>query len=242
MVQRLESLKARAAHFKPFIDLVARAVYVAMATDTPLRLPPILLVGQPGIGKTWVLRRVAEAVGTVAHVLPMNMLWTPSEQRLERREDGVIAELLLAAIPRAPSCFSTNSRKRPASIDWIALLTSGTRCSSQRTRPRSPTTISRCPCAAIASYGSPANSVEALPESIVDRLLILRIPPPDPDQVFAIIDGVYEAMRETLAATSPANSNLMFEERSLSTRRAAPAASSTSPSASWPQTSVQRSQ
>ncbi len=76
MLARVEVLAAEAPHFAPFVGLVARAVALSAASDTPLRLAPVLLVGAPGIGKTWVLKRLAAALGSTAEFLPVNMLDT----------------------------------------------------------------------------------------------------------------------------------------------------------------------
>ena len=52
MAQRIETLSAAMPHFAPAIDLVARAVLVSARPAMPLRLPPILLLGEPGLGKS----------------------------------------------------------------------------------------------------------------------------------------------------------------------------------------------
>ncbi len=71
MIERLSAIKTEAPHFARFVDLVTRAIRTSMRTGTPLRLPPTLLVGAPGIGKTFVLKRVAEAMGSSFELLSM---------------------------------------------------------------------------------------------------------------------------------------------------------------------------
>ena len=58
MVARIAALSEAIPHFAPAIDLMARAELVSSRTATPLRLPPILLLGEPGIGKSYALRRL----------------------------------------------------------------------------------------------------------------------------------------------------------------------------------------
>ena len=205
MFERLEAVRRQAAHFAPFIDLVSRAIHVAIATNTPLRLPPILLIGEPGIGKTWVLKRVAEAIGNTFYMLPMNMTDAFRLRGLNSAwrgaRPGKIAEAVLASPTASPIILLDELEKTPA-LDrmdrpfdvWHSLWE----------RENSETFIDdyyefplRCDH---VMWIASANSIDALPESILDRLLVMRIPSPSSDQVLAIIDGLYAASRTQLGS------------------------------------------
>lgn len=60
---RLGRLEATAPHFRQALGIIKRAVVLSWRSKVGLRVPPILLVGEPGIGKTYVARRIAEALG-----------------------------------------------------------------------------------------------------------------------------------------------------------------------------------
>ncbi len=63
-----------APHFADVIELIARAVLLSEMSNTPLRLPPILLVGSPGIGKTYVSKQLARALGTDIFEIGINII------------------------------------------------------------------------------------------------------------------------------------------------------------------------
>ena len=74
MLPEIACLCDSAPHFSAVLDLVGRAIKLGITTRTPLRLPPILLVGEPGIGKTWFLKRLAACLQTDSLFLAMNCM------------------------------------------------------------------------------------------------------------------------------------------------------------------------
>jgi ATP-dependent Lon protease len=59
-------------HFSSVLDLVNEQLTFAELTDKPFLIPPILLGGDPGIGKTRFSHELAEALGTVIRRLPFD--------------------------------------------------------------------------------------------------------------------------------------------------------------------------
>ena len=58
------ALRAQAPNFSEVIDEVLREVALVVDTDDPLELTPLLLVGDPGVGKTRFARGLASLLGT----------------------------------------------------------------------------------------------------------------------------------------------------------------------------------
>lgn len=61
---RLEQLRNEQPHFSDVIDLVQQQMALAAARQQPLRLPPILLNGDPGVGKTFFTQALATVLNT----------------------------------------------------------------------------------------------------------------------------------------------------------------------------------
>lgn len=71
-LQELEQMRKAFPHFSPVLDLVWDQYAFAQLTDKPLEIPPILIGGDPGIGKTRFSQDLAKALGTVMRRLPFD--------------------------------------------------------------------------------------------------------------------------------------------------------------------------
>lgn len=68
---RLESLAADFPHFAKPCEFIEDCLILAEHGDRAFWMPPMLMSGPPGIGKTFFMRRLAEAVGTDFHALDL---------------------------------------------------------------------------------------------------------------------------------------------------------------------------
>ncbi len=64
MVARLRDLAQQSPNCAAAIRIVIRAAVLSAATSRPMRVPPLLLVGPPGCGKSRVAAAIAAAIGT----------------------------------------------------------------------------------------------------------------------------------------------------------------------------------
>ena len=67
MREQLSMLRLRCPGFVAVTDLVDRAVALSIMTGTPLSLPPLLLAGPPGLGKTHYSKSLATVLGVPTH-------------------------------------------------------------------------------------------------------------------------------------------------------------------------------
>ena len=74
MVARITGLDAICPQFRDVTSWISRAAYLSAATGTPLRLDPAVVVGPPGIGKTFYARQLADALGVPSEVIAMNLM------------------------------------------------------------------------------------------------------------------------------------------------------------------------
>jgi Cdc6-like AAA superfamily ATPase len=67
-----EHMRTAFPHFSPVLDLIRDQFVFAELTGKPFAIPPILLGGDPGIGKTRFSQELAKALGTVMRRLPFD--------------------------------------------------------------------------------------------------------------------------------------------------------------------------
>ncbi|WP_298445856.1 AAA family ATPase [Ferrimicrobium sp.] len=61
-------------HFRSVIEYIAEAIKLASDHNRPLAMPPILIQGAPGIGKTYIVNQIKEVLGVVVRSLALDNL------------------------------------------------------------------------------------------------------------------------------------------------------------------------
>lgn len=75
---RLDQLAATMRHFSSVVDDLRDAVTLARRGGKPLSVPPLLLLGPPGVGKTHFSHQAAHALGLATHTLSLDAANGPS--------------------------------------------------------------------------------------------------------------------------------------------------------------------
>lgn len=70
----LDELYETCPNFKPVIDDVRKQLALAISGNQPLSFTPILLLGEPGLGKTHFAKKLAQVLGTSCEVVSMSSL------------------------------------------------------------------------------------------------------------------------------------------------------------------------
>ncbi len=196
MADRVRAIGQTAPHFADVVELIARAVLLSEMSRTPLRLPPILLVGSPGIGKTYVSKQLARALGTDIFEIGINIVEGFRLRGLNASWKGAkmgkIAAALLESSTASPIILldefdkpaRVNSWENPYDV-FHSLL------EEENAKAFIDDYLEFPLHAENIIWFASANNVIDLPPSIADRFLIINVPDPSAVQLAATVDNIY---------------------------------------------------
>ncbi len=189
---RLAQARLACPNFATVVDLIDRAVALSIVTGTALAIPPILLLGPPGIGKTHASKAIAAALGTAVQAISCAtnsdcqqlVCGHPTSWRGARM--GVVNEALLGADTAQPVLlldeidkFESHRDEQPYHVLLTVLEQENSRAIMDEYL-RVPFDLSHTIIVATA------NDADRLPQFIQDRLLMVEIAPPLGDDLLSI--------------------------------------------------------
>lgn len=232
-IDDVAALAGLAPHLSEVVEHVVRHMRAARAIGLPVLLPPTLLAGPPGVGKTWLLSRVAGLLGVPYRIHPMNV--TSSGDSMggangvwRNASPGLVARTLLSERHANPIIFVDEFDKGafhgsmdPFGAFYTLLEPVGAR-----------TFVDEYLGFPVDASGilwvASANTVHPIPEPIRDRFVIFDVPTPRADHLLAVADSIYAeanvarrrffephldpGLRETLVQYPPRSIRMMVED------------------------------
>lgn len=192
------ALGERAPHLAGLTDLVLRQVEFSINTGLPIRLPPVLLLDEPGTGKTWYLSRLAQALGLPYVRQPMTGVslsegFQGGHPNWRNARHGIVAQALLKESVANPLIFVDEFDKPQVN--------------SYQSDPYRPFYVFHEPESAAdfideylrfplnarhVLWAMAANSLEGFPEPILQRLTVIRVPAITPEHMRTIVGSIYQ--------------------------------------------------
>lgn len=200
MHQALALLRGECPAFVAVIDLIERAVCLSEMAGTGIAIPPVLLVGPPGLGKTHFVRRLASAIGAEQHAYSCAtnsdaqalLVGHPPSWRGARM--GVVTEALLASSIANPVLvldeidkLVTHATEKPYNT-LLTLLEPENATALVDEFLRIPFDLSHCLIVATA------NDLDVLPGFIRDRFLVVTVEAPSGGTLRAIARNIASAV------------------------------------------------
>ena len=197
MIARLAGLDTICPHFASVTAWIVRAATLSLMTGTPLRLDPAVVLGPPGIGKTFYARKLAEALGVPHDVIAMNLMtdrgsaFTGLTPVWRSSGPGKVAKLLiegshacpLIVIDEIEKASPLNPSETPVNVLHSLL--------ERENAARFVDEFIDLPIRADHIFWfATANSLDPLPDSIVDRLIVFTVEPA-PEQMLAIQASIF---------------------------------------------------
>lgn len=196
-VAAVAALGARAPHMAAVTAFVSRRLRGAGAIGLPIRLPPILLLGPPGVGKTWFMAGLARALGLPFRHFPMNLATladglSGSHPIWRASAPGLVARTLLSERVANPVILIDELDKPPAAAiggdlyrPLHALL------EPENARAFVDDCIGVAIDASAVIWVASANMTDAIPAPILDRLLVVEVGAMSQGDRVTVVRSVY---------------------------------------------------
>lgn len=208
-LERVTALRSQQPHFAQVIDFIVDRMRLALDLGQPLHIPPILLVGPPGGGKTHFSFGLAEALGRSVHRHSFDAGYTGcsligSDRHWSNTSTGIVFDSVCLS-PRADPLIlldeidkGVNSSERSKTLDPLHSLL-------EPLSARSVKDIS----AGIAFDAShicwvaTANDLEHIPQPILSRFRVFVVQPPTPEQAIDLARAVVDSFHARNPALDP---------------------------------------
>jgi len=199
---QVEQLCAELPNFAEPLRDIQRSVALCADSSDPVEIMPMLLLGEPGIGKTHFARRVSALLGTTCAVAPMNALtagWILSgaSSQWKNARPGKVFDTLVSGEYANPVLVVDEIDKAAshAQYDPLGALYSLLEADTARAFTDEFAEVP-IDCSSVIWIAT-ANDASGIPEPILNRLNVYDIPPPDAEGTRQIAANLYRDIRNS---------------------------------------------
>lgn len=212
--EQLELLRLDFPNFTEVIDYYFEQFALAQLSDhCVFAANPLLLVGPPGIGKTFLCHALSKIVGTHFELISLagmtaGFVIGGSSSGWSEGKTGRVVEALARFHVGNPlvvidECCKSGGDKRYDPLGSLySLLEKETASTFVDESLETPTD-----CSHIVWIGT-ANSIEKIPEPILSRFTVIEVERPSPQQMENVLRSIYNNIRENYAWGSRFNEDL----------------------------------
>jgi ATP-dependent Lon protease len=200
----IDALIEALPNFAEPLEDVRRQIALCLETDDRLEVTPMLLLGDPGIGKTHFGRLLSQLLGTACHFMAMSSLtagWVLSgaSSQWKNAKPGKVFEALVYGSYANPVVVVDEIDKAggDAQYDPLGSLYS---LLEHDTAAAFTDEFAEVPIDATnVVWVATANDARGIPEPILNRMNVYEIPAPDRDGARRIAQSIYAQLRSSHA-------------------------------------------
>jgi ATP-dependent Lon protease len=192
----LDDLLESCPNFHEVIEDLRRFTALAIAGDEPMQFTPILLLGEPGIGKTHFAKAIAQALGTGFEFVSMNSLtagWILSgaSAQWQNARPGKVAQTLIHGEFANPVVVLDEVDKAGGDSRYDPMGALYGLLERDTARHFKDEFVDVDMDASHILWVSTANDLRSIPEPILNRMNVFEIGRPDPDAARLIAARLY---------------------------------------------------
>jgi len=208
-LERVTALRPQQPQFAQVIDFIVDRMRLALDLGQPLLVPPILLVGSPGGGKTHFSFELAKALGRSVHRHSFDAGYTGcsligSDRHWSNTSTGLVFDAVCLS-PRADPLIlldeidkGVNSSERSKTLDPLHSLLEPLSARSVKDISSGITFDASHIC-----WVATANDLERIPQPIRSRFLVFVVQPPTPAQAIDLARAVVDSFHARNPALDP---------------------------------------
>jgi ATP-dependent Lon protease len=200
---RLDRLAEDMPNFAPVVQRLREACALADFSRTPLRIPPLLLAGDPGVGKSRFALQVADLLGVSMFVYALESaettsVLTGSEKHWADAEPGELYKRIVHGTHANPVIVLDELDKVPKGSHYHpanalhAVLEPET---ARRLRDKAADMVFD---ASHVVYLATTNRLSAIDDSLLSRFELIHVPNPDVRQAVAIARSIGRQLLKAL--------------------------------------------
>ncbi|MDF3035162.1 MAG: family ATPase [Paucimonas sp.] len=202
----LDPLYDECPNFGEVLDDMSRYVGLALAGGSSFHLTPVLLLGDPGVGKTHFGKRLAAALATEFEFISMNALSagfviTGSSSSWKGAKCGKVAERLVRGKFANPVVLLDEVEKATGSTQSDPLAALYQLLEPETSRNFHDEYIDLDLDASQVFWVLTANSLEGIPEPLLNRMSVYEVPTPTSEQAASIGERIYAGLLKELNLT-----------------------------------------
>jgi ATP-dependent Lon protease len=197
----IDDLAANLPNFAEPLDDIRKQIALCLETDDRLELMPMLLLGEPGIGKTHFTKQLARLLGTSCHYVAMSSLtagWILSGASSQWRnaKPGKVFDALVNGSYANPVITVDEIDKATGDAQYdplgalYALLEHDTAQTFIDEFAEVPINAGN------VVWIATANDARGIPEPLMNRMNVYEIPSPDRDGARRIAQAIYADIRD----------------------------------------------
>ncbi len=195
MVQALDTLRLSQPHFGAVIDLIRGQLLLGERTNKTVRIPPILLDGAPGLGKTHFAMELAKALGTTIKRISFDSAVTSatlmgSERRWSNTQFGAVFELICLGQYANPIIVLDEVDKIDSLREWNPLAPLHTLLEPSTAKCVRDISVDFEFDASLITWIATSNRKRLLPESLRSRFREFEIVKPNAQEAIQLATAV----------------------------------------------------